>query len=134
MHETRVEISKALHEHVEYARELFLSLINSSNLESTAGSCLYSCVYLKKYLEKFTDVKSVIIRGGSKDCGVKIDGEWRGHYWCEGLVDDCIWIFDITIDQFVSLPFICEQKDNLLIEYKAGSQKIADQDSLELNL
>ena len=107
-------------------------LIKASKLNGTRGACLYSCVFLKQYLDKFTDVTDATIKGGSGHCGVLVDGEWRGHYWCEGDVNGEPWVFDITIDQFVSSPFICEPKDTLLLQYASGPQDVIDQRVLEM--
>lgn len=117
---------------VSEAKQIFSSIISSSKLPATTGTCLYSCVFLKSFLEKFTNAKSVIVRGGSKDCGVKIDGRWEGHYWCEAEVDSQTWLIDITIDQFLSVPFICEPKEQLIIEYLAGEQDEVEEHLAEL--
>jgi hypothetical protein len=88
---------------VHGSRRVHEMMLRASDLESTAGTCLYAAFVLRMSLEKFGGCQAVVRGGdGLQDGGaMDADGTWRGHYWVEGVTSDGIaFAADVTGDQF----------------------------------
>ncbi|HAF2412773.1 TPA: hypothetical protein G8N70_003102 [Salmonella enterica] len=97
------EVSKQIGEVCALMRRIFERVLSTSGLRKTTGSCLHASVLLSLALDKFAGCET-LIRGGDGvlDGGVlTVSGQWRGHYWVEGITKSRVpFLADITADQY----------------------------------
>lgn len=108
---------------VRGSRGVHEMMLRASDLESTAGTCLYAAFILRMSLEKFGGCKAVVRGGdGLNDGGAKdSDGAWHGHYWVEGITADGIaFVADVTGDQFGYEPVYFERVQGARARYAPG--------------
>jgi hypothetical protein len=84
------------------ARNAFLACLNASNIQGTAGSCLYGAVLVQGLIRYFTPHQATVRGGNGGNEGFRdSNGLWHGHYWVE--VSNRLgkaYVVDITGDQF----------------------------------
>jgi hypothetical protein len=101
-------------------------MLRASDLESTAGTCLYAAFILQMSLEKFGGCQAVVRGGGGlQDGGTRgFDGAWHGHYWVEGVTADGIaFVADMTGDQFGHEPVYFECVEAARVRYAPGDDE-----------
>jgi hypothetical protein len=111
---------------VHGSRGVHEMMLRASDLESTAGTCLYAAFILRMSLEKFGACRAVVRGGdGMQDGGAKdSDGAWHGHYWVEGVTTDGIaFVADVTGDQFGHEPVYFERIDAARARYTPGDDE-----------
>ncbi|WP_425952931.1 hypothetical protein [Ralstonia pseudosolanacearum] len=109
-------------------RGIFEQVLSTSQIEGTAGSCLHASILLQQALDKFGDCETVVRGGdGSGDGGARdMAGQWRGHYWVEGVTKDgCPFLADITADQFGWPPVVVMPLETARTRYSPGNDQIA---------
>lgn len=111
---------------VQGSRDVHEMMLRASDLESTAGTCLYAAFILRMTLEKFGECQAVVRGGdGLQDCGARdSDGAWHGHYWVEGITADGIaFVADVTGDQFGYEPVYFERVEGARARYAPGDDE-----------
>lgn len=111
---------------VHGSRGVHEMMLRASDLESTAGTCLYGAFLLRLSLEKFGGCQAVVRGGdGLQDGGAKAtDGAWHGHYWVEGVTADGIaFVADVTADQFGHEPVYFERIEAARARYAPGDNE-----------
>lgn len=118
----------AISDIVRGSREVHEMMLRASDVEQTAGTCLYASFVLRMSLKRFGGcVASVRGGDGDKDGGAKdVKGTWHGHYWVEGVTPDGIaFVADITADQFGHEPVYFERVDQSRSRYVPGDDEDA---------
>lgn len=108
------------------SRRVHEMMLRASDLESTAGTCLYAAFILRMSLEKFGGCRAVVRGGdGRQDGGAKdSDGAWHGHYWVEGVTTDGVaFVADVTGDQFGHEPVYFERVEAARARYAPGNDQ-----------
>lgn len=111
---------------VHGSRGVHEMMLRASDLESTAGTCLYAAFILRTSLEKFGGCQAVVRGGdGLQDGGaMDSDGAWHGHYWVEGVTADGIaFVADVTGDQFGHEPVYFERIEAARARYAPGDDE-----------
>ena len=101
-------------------------MLRASDLESTAGTCLYAAFILRMSLEKFGGCQAVVCGGDGLQDGGAMDshGAWHGHYWVEGVTADSIaFVADVTGDQFGHEPVYFERVEAAHVRYAPGDDE-----------
>ena len=101
-------------------------LLRASELDSTAGTCLYAAFILRMSLEKFGGCHAIVRGGDGLRDGGALDstGAWRGHYWVEGTTPDGdAFVADVTADQFGHPPVYFERTDAARARYAPGDDE-----------
>lgn len=119
---TREEIADIVHG----SRQVHEMMLRASEIDATAGTCLYASFALCMSLEKFGG-RVAVIRGGDgqADGGARDDaGKWHGHYWVEGVTPDGVaFAADVTADQFGHPPVYFDRLDLSRSRYVPGSDE-----------
>jgi hypothetical protein len=111
---------------VHGSRGVHEMMLLASDLESTAGTCLYAAFILRMSLEKFGGCQAVVRGGdGLQEGGAKdSEGAWHGHYWVEGVTADGIaFVADVTGDQFGHAPVYLERVEAARERYAPGDDE-----------
>lgn len=111
---------------VHGSRGVHEMMLRASDMDSTAGTCLYAAFILRMSLEKFGGCRAVVRGGdGLQDGGAKdSQGAWQGHYWVEGVTADGIaFVADVTGDQFGHEPVYFERVEAARARYAPGDDK-----------
>ncbi|MGV8399277.1 DUF6283 family protein [Pseudomonas aeruginosa] len=105
-------------------RDIFERILAVTGVESTAGSCLHASVLLSQSLDRYAGCETVV-RGGNGllDGGAQsASGEWRGHYWVEGITKGGEpFLADITADQFGWPPVVILPLASARARYRPGN-------------
>lgn len=97
---------------------LFDRVLKISGLKSRENSCYYASCFIGSFLDKFSNLENICICGGGTESGVKVNDEWKGHYWIEAEKDNNTYVIDITIDQFApSIDYVFALKDSVFDLY-----------------
>lgn len=115
-------------------------ILESADIQCTAGTCLYASILLAKAISKFGNCDARICGGdGLNDGGLLgTDSKWHGHYWVElTLTTGERFIADITGDQFGFAPVIVVPISIGRSRYRPGDQEAVDlvvgENSIELS-
>lgn len=119
-----------LAELIQGSRDIHERLLRASEIEETAGTCLYASFVLRMALEKFGRCRATIRGGDGGDDGGAVDvhGTLRGHYWVEGTTPEGIaFVADVTADQFGHPPVYFERADASRTRYIPGDDTVVSE-------
>lgn len=120
---------------VEESRAIHEVMLHVSEIDATAGSCLYASFNLRMSLEKFAGCIAVVRGGDGQADGGAMDseGRWRGHYWVEGVTPEgTAFVADVTADQFGHAAVYFERAELARARYLPGHDEAVTAAVVEL--